>query len=143
MEGTARRAPTPGDSAMLPATPMQVTVDTSGEFPVVRVEGDLRMWGKQGLSDQLRETVLSLMMAGKKRVILNLCGVTRIDSRGVGCLARCHATSITQRADLRLVLGPGMVLDTLNQLNFVRMCPVYADEAAATAASPSSTAGIV
>ena len=117
---------------------MQMTVDTSGEIPVVRLTGDLRLWGKQGLSDQIRDAILSLMASGRKRVILNLTGVERIDSRGIGCLARCHATAITQRADLRLVLTPGVVLDTLTQLNFVRMCPVYPDEAAAAASFPSS-----
>ncbi len=128
------KQPYPRDSAMLTATPMQMVVDTTGEICIVRVEGDLRLWGKQGLSDHVRDTLHSLMAAGKKRVILNLSGVTRIDSRGVGCLARCHATSITQGADLRLVLDPGMILDTLTQLNFVRVCPVYPDEAAAAAA---------
>ncbi len=121
---------------------MQITVDTSGTIPVVRLSGDMRLWGKQGLADQIRDAVNSLMTAGKKQVILNLLEVKQVDSRGIGCLARCHATSVTQRADLRLVLGPGMVLDTLNQLNFVRMCPLYLDEAAAIAAfsTPGETA---
>ena len=119
---------------------MRITVDTSAEVPVVRLTGDLRLWGKQGISDQIRDTIHSLMTSGKKQVILNLAEITRIDSRGIGCLARCHATAITQRADLRLVLAPGLVLETLTQLNFVRMCPFFPDEAAA-AASFSTPAG--
>ena len=116
---------------------MQVTVDTSAAIPVVRISGDMRLWGKQGAADQVRETLHSLMASGKKQVVLSLAQVTRIDSRGIGCLARCHATAITQKADLRLVLAKGQVLESLTQLNFVKLCPLFMDEASAVAASPT------
>ena len=110
---------------------MEINVDQSRDFPIVRISGDMRLWGKQGFADQIREAIHSLMHAGKKKIVLSLSQVTRIDSRGIGCLARCHATAITLNADLALVLGKGQVLDSLNQLNFVRLCPIYLDENAA------------
>ncbi len=33
---------------------MQVTVDTSAAVPVVRISGDMRLWGKQGFADAPR-----------------------------------------------------------------------------------------
>jgi anti-anti-sigma factor len=110
---------------------MEISVDKSGAFPVVRILGDMRLWGKQGFADQVREALHSLMHAGNKKIVLSLAQVTRIDSRGIGCLARCHATAITQKADLALVLSKGQVLDSLTQLNFVRLCPIYMDESSA------------
>lgn len=110
---------------------MEIQIDSSRDFPIVRISGDMRLWGKQGFSDQIRESLHRLMDSGKKKVVLSLAQVTRIDSRGIGCLARCHATAITLNADLALVLAKGQVLDSLNQLNFVRLCPIYLDEAAA------------
>ena len=110
---------------------MEISVDKSGAFPVVRILGDMRLWGKQGFADQVREALHSLMHAGNKKIVLSLAQVTRIDSRGIGCLARCHATSITHGSEISLVLSPGVVQETLKQLNFVRLYPIFPDEAAA------------
>lgn len=115
---------------------MDVTViETTRGIPVVRLAGDMRLWGKQAAADQLREIVGGLMTAGKHRIVLNLSQVDRIDSRGIGCLARCQATAITQRCEIYLVLTHGQVLDSLTQLNFVRVCPVYPDESSALMAA--------
>src|SRR5258706_9479501 len=91
----------------------------------------MRLWGKQDEADRLREKLHSLTTSGHKRLLLNMSNVERIDSRGIGCLARCHATAITSDVEITLVMGPGTVLDALKQLNFVRMYPVYPDEASA------------
>ena len=123
---------------------MDISTDLSAGIPVVRITGDMRLWGKQGLADIVRETLHDLMAGGARRVILNLSGVPRIDSRGIGCLARCHATAITSNSEISLVLGPGFVLETLKQLNFIRLYPIYSDEATALAqvkaADPTSKA---
>lgn len=98
----------------------------------------MRLWGKQGVSDHIRESLHNLMLSGHKRLILNMSGVNRIDSRGIGCLARCHATAITCKSEIDLVVPAGFVLNTLVQLNFVRLYPIYSDEAAALAQNPSA-----
>jgi anti-anti-sigma factor len=110
---------------------MDLSVDLGTGVPVVRICGDMRLWGKQDVADEIRESLHSLMTAGHKRIVLNLCGVRRIDSRGIGCLARIHATAITKSAEVSLVLAPGQVNDALLQLNFVKLYPIFSDEAAA------------
>ena len=117
---------------------MEIGVDLSSGVPVVRLQGDMRFWNRQAESDQVREALHALMAAGHKRLLLNLCAVTRIDSRGIGCLARCHATAITSGAEISLITAPGIVLDTLKQLNFVRLYPIYSDEASALANAKST-----
>ncbi len=116
---------------------MDLLVDLSSGSPVVRVVGDMRLWGKQDVSDQIRDTLHNLMLRGHRRIVVNMTGVTRIDSRGIGCLARCHATAITSNSEIALVLQPGMVLDVLRQVNFIRLYPVFPTEEAALAASAS------
>jgi anti-anti-sigma regulatory factor len=118
---------------------MDISTDLSAGVPVVRIVGDMRLWGKQGLADMVRETLHDLMAGGARRVILNLSGVPRIDSRGIGCLARCHATAITSNSEISLVLGPGFVLEALKQLNFIRLYPIYSDEATALAQVKAGT----
>ena len=112
---------------------MDLSVDLGAGVPVIRITGDMRLWGKQEVADEIRESLHSLMVAGHKRIVVNLCGVRRIDSRGIGCLARIHATAITKSAEISLVLAPGQVMDALQQLNFVKLYPIFADEASATA----------
>jgi anti-anti-sigma factor len=120
---------------------MEVTVlETTRGVPVVRLSGDMRLWGKQDTADQIRETVTRLMANGRNRIVLNLAQVERIDSRGIGCLARCQATAITQGCELYLVLTHGYVLDSLTKLNFVRVCPIYPDESSAVAAAGAAMA---
>ncbi|GEM_PF-3502796 len=115
---------------------MDLFVDLSGGIPLVRIAGDLRLWGKQDVADQMRESVHSLITAGHKRVVMNLSGVRRIDSRGIGCLARIHATATSSNAVIGLVLSPGIVKDALDQLHFMKIYPVFPDEAAAVAGLP-------
>jgi anti-anti-sigma factor len=117
---------------------MDLSVDLSFGSPIVRVVGDMRLWGKQEVSDQIRDTLHNLMLRGQRRIVVNMTGVTRIDSRGIGCLARCHATAITSNSEIALVLQPGMVLDVLRQVNFIRLYPVFPTEEAALAAQGAS-----
>ncbi len=112
---------------------MDLSVDLGAGVPVIRISGDMRLWGKQEVADEIRESLHSLMLAGHRRIVVNLIGVPRIDSRGIGCLARIHATAITKNAEISLVLAPGQVLDALKQLNFVKLYPIFSDEAAALA----------
>ena len=112
---------------------MELTVDLAAAVPIVRITGDMRLWGKQELSDHIRESLHALMAQKHTRIVVSLAGVTRIDSRGIGCLARCHATAIINNTDISLVVKPGQVLDALRQLNFVRLYPVFPDEATALA----------
>jgi anti-anti-sigma factor len=112
---------------------MELSVDLGAGVPVIRITGDMRLWGKQEVADEIRESLYSLMVAGHKRIVVNLSSVRRIDSRGIGCLARIHATAITKNAEISLVLAAGQVMDALQQLNFVKLYPIFADEPAALA----------
>ena len=127
---------------MLTAGVMEISVGECAGVPLVRLAGDMRLWGKQGIDDMIRDTVHSLVAAEKKQIILNVSGVTNLDSRGVGCLARCYATAIKSAADVRLVTAPGLVLRILTEMGFRRMWMIFPDEASAAAsfATPPTTA---
>ena len=107
---------------------MEIWVAAFAGLPVVRLSGDLRLWGKQGIADKIRDRVRSVLAEGHKRVIVNLSEVTHMDSRGIGCLARCYATATDQGAELFLVIPPGLILDTLNKLKFSQIWGIHPDE---------------
>jgi anti-sigma B factor antagonist len=50
----------------------------------------------------LREKVKSVLAKGKKNVILDLSGVTMIDSTGLGALVTAHSSAKSGGASLRL-----------------------------------------
>jgi len=107
---------------------------------IVRLAGDMRLSAEQRFADQLRDAVGAAIMAGGKKVILSLVDVTRIDSRGIGAIARCEASAITQRTEILLVMVPGSVQDALVRLNFIQVCRVYPTEAAALEAASTPPA---
>ena len=53
-------------------------------------------------SNALREKVKSLLAEGRKKIILNMDGVTFIDSAGLGTLVAAHHSAKSQGASLRL-----------------------------------------
>ena len=121
---------------------MEITSEpAAGGITIVRLAGDMRLSSEQRFADRLRDVVGAAIIAGSRKVILSLTDVSRIDSRGIGAIARCEASAITQRAEILLVMVPGSVQDALVRLNFIQVCSVYPTEAAAleaaSAASPS------
>ena len=82
---------------------MEVRLEYDGPFAVVHLRGDLRLWGKQGMADNIRKTVLEAVKSNLV-VLINLTEAHTVDSRGIGCLARCLASAVAQGGELRLVV---------------------------------------
>ena len=53
-------------------------------------------------SNALREKIKSMVAEGKKKIVLNMDGVTFIDSAGLGTLVAAHHSAKAQGASLRL-----------------------------------------
>jgi len=113
---------------------MEISLGDCAGVAVLRLRGDLRLWGQQGMIEQVRDRLHSLIAQGHKRLILNLSQVTHIDSRGIGCVARCVATAADQGAQMHLVVVPGLILDTLVKLKFTAILSTHPDEKTAAEA---------
>ena len=121
---------------------MQITTEeTPAGITIVRLVGDMRLSSEQRIADRLRDVVGMAISMGRRQVVLSLAEVSKIDSRGIGAIARCEAAAITQRAEMLLVMGPGPVLDSLVRINFIQVCRVYPDEASALEAFASRDGG--
>ncbi len=79
----------------------------------------------------LSEEVATLLQAGQKRIILNLGGVTYVDSSGIGELVSRHTT--TRHAGGRLVLIhlPKKISDLLRITKLLEIFEVFESENAA------------
>ena len=83
---------------------------------------------------QLREAVQTAMAAGRSKILLNLGGVTGIDSSGVGEIVAAHTSARNRGGRLALVNLPGKVLGVLQAQLLPRVLEIYDSEEQAISA---------
>jgi anti-sigma B factor antagonist len=81
----------------------------------------------------LSETVRELAKKGKKNVLLNLAGVTYVDSSGVGQLAGALTSARRQGISLKLLRPNRQVLNLLKMSQLHTVFDISEDEATAVA----------
>ncbi len=79
----------------------------------------------------LGDTIRELAKKGQKKILLNLAGVTYVDSSGVGQLVGALTTARNQGGDLKLLNPNNQVLDLLRVTRLETVFDVKNDEATA------------
>jgi anti-sigma B factor antagonist len=82
-------------------------------------------------SVQLRDAVGRLLAAGRQRIVLNLEGVTYIDSSGIGELVSRYTTTKNQGGQLKLLKLTKKIKDLLMITKLLTVFEIYEDEEAA------------
>ncbi len=82
-------------------------------------------------SVQLRDSVGSLLDAGRNRIILNLGGVTYVDSSGIGELVSRFTTTKNTGGRLKLLNLPKKIKDLLMITKLLTVFEIYEDESTA------------
>ena len=81
----------------------------------------------------LSETVRELAKKGRKNILLNLAGVTYVDSSGVGQLVGAMTSARRQGVSLKLLRPNRQVLDLLKMSKLDTVFDISEDEATAVA----------
>ena len=81
----------------------------------------------------LSDTVKELTKKGKKNILLNLAGVTYVDSSGVGQLVGAMTSARNQGVSLKLLRPNRQVLDLLKMSKLDTVFDISEDEATAVA----------
>jgi anti-sigma B factor antagonist len=81
----------------------------------------------------LKAKVASLLAAGNKQIILDLGGVTLIDSSGLGELVSCHTTASREKGAVKLVNLGKRTTDLLVMTKLIMVFNVYDSEQEAIA----------
>ena len=84
-------------------------------------------------SNALREKIKSMVADGKKKIVLNMDGVTFIDSAGLGTLVAAHHSAKAQGASLRLCHLGTKFQEVLQITKLMTIFDVYNTEAEAVA----------
>lgn len=79
-------------------------------------------------SVQLRDAVSRLLDAGRNRIILNLGGVTYVDSSGIGELVSRYTTTKNTGGKLKLLNLPKKIKDLLMITKLLTVFEIYEDE---------------
>jgi len=79
-------------------------------------------------SVQLRDAVGRLLAAGRQRIVLNLEGVTYVDSSGIGELVSRYTTTKNQGGQLKLLKLTKKIKDLLMITKLLTVFEIHEDE---------------
>jgi anti-sigma B factor antagonist len=109
---------------------MKANVRHHGKVTVVDLSGKITI----GEGDiKLRQVVSGLLDEGRKNLVLNLGGVSYMDSAGIGELVACYKRATEKGASLKLLNPNGKVQDLLILTKLQEIFDIFRDEREALA----------
>ena len=109
---------------------MNIRQRQAGNVTVLDIEGKITI----GVGDvAVRDAVQTALAGGSKKILLNLEGVSTIDSAGVGELVSAYTTVTNRGGTLKLVNLPSKVNDILQITQLITVFEIHDDEDEAVA----------
>jgi anti-sigma B factor antagonist len=109
---------------------MTVTERANGAAMILDLVGNITLGDS---ADVMRDKIRSLLQQGHKQIVVNLAGVSYVDSAGLGELVRTHATASQQGASVKLTNMTKRLQDLLVITKLSTVFDSYDDEASAVA----------
>lgn len=110
---------------------MQIDQKMAGDVAVITVNGDITL--NAGGDVLLKDKVQSLLQQGQKKLVMDLGGVSYVDSAGLGQLVQIHATARNHGGALRLANVTKRLKDLLVVTKLVTVFDSYNSEEEALA----------
>jgi anti-sigma B factor antagonist len=115
--------------------PLKYNIRQSSDVAILDLNGRLSLGEAlafgPGSGLVLSETIRELAKKGQKKILLNLAGVTYVDSSGVGQLVGALTTARNQAGDIKLLKPSTHVLDLLKTTKLDGLFDIQEDETAA------------
>jgi anti-sigma B factor antagonist len=109
---------------------LQISSRQSGDVLVLDLQGRATIGrSNEELSTQLR----GLIDAGNRKILVNLSGVSQIDSSGISTIVRSFVTIRRHGGILKLVHATGHVYEVLELTRLIQTIPSFNDEPSALA----------
>ena len=104
---------------------MKSSSRTVDGIEVIKLEGKITI----GAGDsQLREVITNSLNAGKNNLLLDMSGVTTIDSSGIGELVGSYTTVTNRGGKLKLLHLPAKLNELLHVTQLITVFEVYENE---------------
>jgi len=82
-------------------------------------------------SQEVTDTVRELLTEGKSRLLINLAGVDKMDSTGLGAMVGSFASAARQNATVKLLKPMARIKDLLVITKLITVFEIFDDEEAA------------
>jgi anti-sigma B factor antagonist len=116
---------------------VKVTIQEVEEVAVVGLNGRIVL-GEE--SSALRQAIKNLLLAGQKKVVLDMSNVTYIDSAGLGILVAAYVSAKNQGAAIKLSALGNKFREILQITRLLTIFEVFDTPAAAVASFRKSNA---
>lgn len=104
---------------------MKATTRSVDGVEIIRLEGKITI----GAGDtQLREVITNAISSGTNKILLDMSGVTTIDSSGIGELVGAFTTVANRGGKLKLLHLPAKLNELLHVTQLITVFEVYEDE---------------
>jgi anti-sigma B factor antagonist len=111
---------------------MQIDEQVKDDVTIVKVTGDITL--NKGGDVILKDKINSLLQQGRKKLLLDLGGVSYVDSAGLGQLVQVKVTAERSSADLKLLNITKRLKDLLVVTRLSTVFDSYENEAEGLAA---------
>lgn len=108
---------------------MQVEQRIQGNVAIITVTGDITL--NKGGDVLLKDKVQSLIQQGNKNIVIDLGGVSYVDSAGLGELVHAYATTKNKGGSLKLLNVTKKLRDLLIVTKLLTVFDTYDNESAA------------
>lgn len=109
---------------------LQISTRESDDITVFDLRGRSTI---EGESELLRKCLSQSAASGVRKFLLNLAGLTQVDSSGIGVIIATYVSLKKQGGDLKLLCPRGRVLEVLRELRLPQIINCFEDEAEALA----------
>jgi anti-sigma B factor antagonist len=109
---------------------LNISTRREGSVSILDLQGQIRL-GETNIN--LHRAVRELVDAGEKKVLVNLAGVTHIDSSGLGELVAGFTTLERAGGEMKLMKLTERVIDLMTMTKLLTVFDVFEDEKAAVA----------
>src|SRR5262245_32371743 len=109
---------------------MTVTARIVGDITILDVQGTVTV-GEQ--AERLRDKVRSVVQEGARRVLVNMAGISYVDSAGLGELIAAYTTTKRQGGTLKLLSTTKRLTDLLVITKLATVFETFDNEAEAIA----------
>ena len=104
---------------------MKATSRTADGVEIINLQGKITI----GSGDsQLREVITNALNNGKNNILLDMSGVTTIDSSGIGELVGSYTTVTNRGGKLKLLHLPAKLNELLHVTQLITVFEVYENE---------------
>jgi anti-sigma B factor antagonist len=104
---------------------MKATTRSADGVEIISLQGKITI----GSGDsQLREVITNALNSGKNSILLDMSGVTTIDSSGIGELVGSYTTVTNRGGKLKLLHLPAKLNELLHVTQLITVFEVYENE---------------